>query len=410
MRKWVLLLLLLLFAGSGSAKTLFERSFAEMGYADFAVEGPAQSACTQVRFLLPTDVNVGSPAVYPILSVGANFYPVLEGAADINASLNGRRIAGLKADDFLCSETACWKRIVLPKESLHAQEENTLDFCVGTSNSITKTVLAGDSMVGLYNTADFEAKGAFVTSAEKESLVIGEKTKITVVLHNEGSASAFAEVRFARPLAEDKNAFAVVEGDTEESGFVNAGEELRFSYVIKPRVAGRITLPPAIVYYKNEFGEQQQRFGNLVSLDVREPERKIEAFIVKPTEVSFVGQPIDLQLAVKNVGRDPLYDLRADLLLPNGMALLSMPESVLPSIGPKETTYLPFTVSSNSAGRFPLQCSVTYTDVNVTESKCSDSFVEFNEKQVSPLVYIGVVFLVIAGAVYLFFQRQKPVE
>ena len=58
------------------------------------------------------------------------------------------------------------------------------------------------------------------------------------------------------------------------------GETVEISYVVKPRVPVHMTLPPAIVYYENEFGEQEAKFSNLVSLDVRQPERKIEAFIV----------------------------------------------------------------------------------------------------------------------------------
>ncbi|MCX6799301.1 MAG: hypothetical protein NTW59_04380 [Candidatus Diapherotrites archaeon] len=410
MHKWTFLLLLVLFAGSAGAKTLFERSFAEMGYNDFAVEGPEMVGCEQAQFLLPLDINAENPSVYPIFSLAVQFYPVQEGAADVNVNLNGSRIAELRVADFKCHDGACWARIALPTGELDLQKENALDICMGTSDSITKTVLAGNSMVGLYNTVDFEAKGAFITSAEKESLVIGEKTKITVFLHNEGSAAAFAEVRFARPLAEDKNAFVVVEGNTEENGFVKPGESMVITYVIKPRVATRITLPPAIVYYKNEFGEEEQRFGNLVSLDVREPDRKIEAFIVKPVEVNTVGQPIDLRLAVKNIGMDDLYDLRIDLQMPGGVTLLSMPDREAPLVSSKETAYLPFTVASGSAGRFPIGCTVTYTDVNLTEAKCQGSFVEFKEKEISPAIYAGIVLLIIAAGVYYYLMREKPVE
>ncbi len=394
-------------ACNAQAAALFERSFAEMGYADFAVEGAQQRGCTAVRFLLPTDVNAADAAIYPILSLGIDFRPVQKGPADINVHFNGHNIAELTVGNFKCQDSICWERLNIPKEKLGAHGENKLGICISTSSSITKAVILSDSSVGLYKTADFSKPGAFAVNAGKWDLVIGEKTKITVLIHNTGSAAAFAEVRHARALAEDKNAFFVVEGKTSFKGFVNAGEQAEFSYIIKPRVLGSITLPPAILYYRNEFGEEEALFGNLVHLAVRQPERKIEAFIVKEREAGLVGEAIELQLAVLNIGSDPLFDLAVEVQLPDGINFVQQPQNVIAALYPNETELLPFSVNSSKEGRFAIGCNVTYTDVNLTESKCEGSGVEFEQPEISSMVYAGIALLVIALLVYFYIMHGK---
>jgi hypothetical protein len=273
-----------------------------------------------------------------------------------------------------------------------------------TGNSITRILLSDESKIGLYKTADFSGKSDFQMVAEKTDLVIGEKTTISIILHNDGSDLTAAEIKFARPLAEDKNAFSVVEGDTYFTGIIKAGETKEISYVIKPRIATQMTLPPAIVYYKNEFGETEQKFSNLVTLRVREPERKVEAFIVKNSESTLVGQPVQMTVAIKNVGRDPVYDLSLDM---QSNADLSQNETEIGTLMPKETKYLPFTAMSSMAGNYPIGCTVTYNDANIVESKCLNSFVEIVQQGISPAIYIGIILIAVALIVYIYIMHGK---
>jgi hypothetical protein len=381
---------------------VFERSFGQMGYEDFLVEGSNKSGCFEAEFIYPIDVEAEGE-IYPIASIGLELGPVQEGKMDVNAFLNGTAIAAnLSAVDFKCKEGVCWERIFLPRANLMEAKENKLRVCLGTGNSITSIRLKGDSKIGLYQVADFSGKEAFRMDAEKTGLVIGEKTTITILLHNEGSAVANARIEFARPLAEDKNAFSVVEGDTYFSGQVKPNETVEISYVVKPRMAVHMTLPPAIVYYENGFGEEEARFSNLVSLDIRQPERKIEAFIVKKEENAPVGRPIELTLAVKNVGLDPLYGLAVRI---NSEAETTGGTTGIESIQPKETKYVKFSVNSDEAGKFPISCTITYTDINASESRCQDSFVEFSQPEISQLVYIGIALVVVAIGVYVYIMK-----
>ncbi|MCK4883251.1 MAG: hypothetical protein KAS30_00130, partial [Candidatus Diapherotrites archaeon] len=276
--------------------------------------------------------------------------------------------------------------------------------CLGTGNSITSIMLDKNSGIGLYKAADFSEEDSFVTTAEKTDLVKGEKTTIKILLHNQGSAATNVKVEFARPLADDKNAFSVVEGDTYYTGEIGPGQEIELEYIVKPRRAVHMTLPPAIVYFENPFGETESKFGNLVELDVREPERKIEAFVVKEVENAMVGQPIKMRLAVKNVGNDSLYSLSTSM---ESDAEIIQQETQIEVLQPKETKYLNFTINSNKAGKFPIGCTITYTDVNVSESKCQNSFAEFIQPEINPIIYIAIIFAIIAIGIYIYIMKTE---
>jgi len=401
--KWLIVALLaLFFAGFSNGETVFERSFNEMGYESLLVEGPGQKGCTQITFIFP-EGQVESNGIYPIASIAVEFSPIQEGKADLNVLLNNSNIAKLAAKDFKCNESICWERVWLPKRLLK-EEENSLQVCMQTGNSITRMILSDESKIGLYKTAYFGGKNDFQMVAEKTSLVIGEKTTISIILHNEGSDLAAAEIKFARPLAEDKNAFSVVEGDTYFRGIVKAGEKIEISYVVKPRIAATMTLPPAIVYYENEFFEQESIFSNQVTLNVREPERKVEAFIVKNIESALVGQPMQMMVAIKNVGRDPVYDLSVDM---QGSMDLSQDETEIGTLLPKETKYLPFTAMGSIAGNYPIGCTVTYKDANIVESKCPGSFVEIMQQGISPAIYMGIILIGVALIAYIYIMHGK---
>ncbi len=402
MNKWIFLALLMLFSVPVvSGETVFERSFGEMGYESLLVEGPRQTECFEAEFLYPKDIAVESDEIYPIASIGMEIGPVQEGKIDVNAFLNSKEIANLTLEDFKCSEEKCWERLALPKDLL-LEEENSLQICLGTGNSITSIMLDKNSGIGLYKAADFSEESAFSTAAEKTDLVKGEKTTIKILLHNLGSAATNVKVEFARPLAEDKNAFSVVEGNTYYTGEIAPDQEIKLEYVVKPRRAVHMTLPPAIVYFENPFGETESKFSNLVELNVREPERKIEAFVVKEEETSSIGSPIEMKLAVKNVGNDPLYSLSTSI---ESEAEISQLEKTIEVLQPKETKYLQFSINSSKPGKFPIGCTITYTDANVSESKCQNSFAEFVQPEINPIIYIAIAFIIIAIGIYLYIMK-----
>ena len=80
-------------------------------------------------------------------------------------------------------------------------------------------------------------------------------------------------------------------------------------------------------------------------------------------------------------------------------------ETEIEVLQPKETKYLNFTINSNNPGKFPIGCTITYTDVNVSESKCQNSFAEFIQPEINPIIYIAIAFAIIAIIIYVYIMK-----
>jgi len=409
LKKIVLLMLALACLCSfAAAETLFERSLGEMGYSDFTIDGPQETACTQIEFIFPSDLNVFSGQNYAILSLNMDFFPTASENSHIDLNINNRQTERTKTTEFRCSEGKCWERIWIPKAYLSAKNtQNTIDMCIRTSNTTQKIILSADSKIGVYKTAVFSEAEGFLTTAEKKDLVIGETTKIKVILHNSGSVAAQAEIKYARPIAEEKEAFAFIEGKAEAKATVGPGEDLAIEYTIKPRVLESITLPPAVAYFENEFGEEEIIFSSLETIRVREPEKKIEAFISKTRETEILGQTAIMQLNIKNKGKDPLYNLTAELELPKELRIFGEKTQNIEFIGPGETKKLEFTAIASSAGEFEIGCKISYIDLNFSESRCQNTEIIFEQEQI-PIEVIAAIILVLIGLVaYVYIMKSK---
>ncbi len=406
MNKWHFLLLgLLVLAGQCFGAVVFERSFGEMGYPDFTVDGPETRECTEIRFVFPNDADFNAEGNYAIASLHMLLLPIKGKKFYVETELNGEKVSSYLTEEFAC-EASCWLRASLPKELLK-EGENRLELCLNNSVDVTKSVLKAESKVGIYRLADFSQDGAFVELADNATPLIGERVEIALLLHNYGSDAGLVEMKHARKLAEDKEAYVVVDGSTQFVGSIGAGESVELRYSIKPRVLGSISLPPAILYYDNGFGEQKQKFGEMVTINVKEPERKVNAFVIKDREINLVGDTSEMQLAVKNEGRDALFNLGVYLELPEGISLVEEPESMIDVLFPGETKNLGFSVRGNQEGDYKIGCRVVYRDLNLSESKCNQASLVF-EKQEIPLEFWGGIALLIVGiAVYLYIQFGK---
>ena len=293
MNKWYFLLLgLLVLTGPCFGTAVFERSFGEMGYSAFSVDGPETRDCTEIRFVFPNDVDFNAEGNYAVASLHMLLLPITGKNFSVETKLNDENISSYLTEEFACS-AGCWLRAGLPKELLD-EGENRLELCLNNSVDVTKSVLKAESTIGIYTLADFSKEGSFVELADNATPLIGERVEITLLLHNYGSAAGLVEMKHARTLAEDKKAYVVIDGNTLFVGSIGAGETVEVSYSIKPRVLGNISLPPAILYYDNGFGEQKQKFGEMVTINVKEPERKINAFVIKDKEINLVGDTSEM--------------------------------------------------------------------------------------------------------------------
>ncbi|MDD5163325.1 MAG: NEW3 domain-containing protein [Candidatus ainarchaeum sp.] len=405
-------LLILLFAGFASAETVFEKNFQELGYQNFSVDSPGSTACTFVDFGFPSDQNAFSNGNYPILSLNSDFSPVASEAAKIDVNINNAPLAEKKTTEFKCNGTECWSRIWLPKENL-LEGTNRLDICLHASNSTASINLKNSSKIGLYKTAQFgkqypfKTADYFTTTADKSEMVIGDTTKVTVNLHNAGSGPAEIELKYARPIAEEKKAFVFIEGKAYAQGTIEPGSDIKIDYVIKPRVIGSITLPPAAVYYTNEFGEQEVIFSGQATIKIREPEKKVDAFIEKEKEINQLGQTVPLVLNVTSRGKDRLYNIEASIIAPPGISITGTQTKTIETIAPGETIQLSFDATASQAGTFDIGCKLVYSDFNFAESKCENSKLVFEQPGIG-LEIIAVIILVIIGiAVYVYIMKSK---
>jgi len=398
---WVLALLVL--AGNCVAYTVFERSFEDMGYPDFEVEGTGEEGCKEVMFLFPETIDFSAEENYPVASLHVSIMPIKGKEFAVSIRLNNTRMGDFGYESFYCEEE-CWLRAQLPKELLK-KGENKMDVCLKNSIDVSRSVLEDGSKIGVYRLMDFSAENTFKEVAENETVVLGEKTKIKLLLHNAGGAAGFVEMKHARKLADDKEAYVVVDGNTQFSGFIGAGETIEISYVIKPRVLGDISLPPPILYYQNYFGDRMQKFGKTVTIHVVEPEKTANAFVVKGSEINLVGEIVEMQIALKNEGLRPLFNLGIYIILPEGLDFVEKPAGIVTALKPGETEYIDFSVLAHTPGEYKIGCSIAYLDINASESKCEQSAIVFRERKIPAELWIGLALVLIAVGAYVYIQK-----
>ena len=149
MNKFSLLLtLFFLFALCPMLFASVEKSFSDMGYADFVVDGKNQQQCTEYKFL---DERTADESA--ILYLKMKFFPLATGAESFEVSLNDSMLvkSNLFKDLSFCDGDSCKVKLPLNKEDI--LPENILKICLSTSSSVTKATVLSDSTIGFYETA-----------------------------------------------------------------------------------------------------------------------------------------------------------------------------------------------------------------------------------------------------------------
>src|SRR3989344_4291778 len=124
-----------------SAETLFQRTFAEMGYDSAVVDGPQTAKCFDFSVVFPMEL-LSDETVFAVASINAEFLPVLSDDANLSISLNGEQVAGNQSTKLYC-KGECWLRVDLDKAKILS--ENGLGVCVQTSDSTPKIIVSNDS-------------------------------------------------------------------------------------------------------------------------------------------------------------------------------------------------------------------------------------------------------------------------
>lgn len=391
-------LALLAFAAAGISA---EQSFKDSGYPDFFVEGANKRLCNEYVFVKPQMAS----DEYPLLSLKAEFMPVKEGKAEIDVFLNGERLSRLTAESFYCSDSGCWARLNIEKEKI--LEENRAAVCMETGNSITKIKLTNESKIGGYRMPVFLLKD-FVKSVDNQRPFVGNTVNVKVSLKNSGSREANVELRHVRSIVEETIEKPEIQeiGNTYFFGAIKPGETRELNYKVKFTKAEPLSLPPAIVYYTNIFGEPQQLFSDVTDIIVLEHESTLKPEIIAE-QLNEVGRLAKVTIAVKNQSLQAVSNAELAIQLPAGIQLAEGNEKqTITSIQPQEIKYFDYVVTAGNEGSFELGCRMTYITASVESPECGKTLIFFKQPAINPLV-IGAVILTLLGVMIYFYLYYR---
>jgi uncharacterized cupredoxin-like copper-binding protein len=398
MKKTVVALALVLLAVAASAETITQSSFQTLGFEALENNAPNESKCQ--NFVLFKDLNKNTDEFFTVVSLHALFEPIASADANITVFLNSETeaLASGKATEFRNN----WLRIRLPNEKL--REQNTLKICLNNSSSTVRTVVETDSLYGTYKMAEFTPEN-FVKTVSTNKPQWGQEFTLTVSLQNTGSEKADVLIQYEKPGISFKH-LAFLKGETEFNGSIEPGETASFSYTMKSTKVGPFTLPAAIVFFTNEFGEEEKLVSNYPVIEVKEPDIKIQAVVLnKTTEKKLVpGKEIPLEVLLTNYGQFEISNIALILPEQEGMVLNGQRNQTIPSLKPGENKTVPFTVTPTTAGTYTIGCKLAYLDFEITGVDCESTRV-FVENDSFPIEYLGGIGLVIiAILVYLYYH------
>lgn len=401
MKRIVLLFILLVFVLNVQAETISQSSFVNLGLAGFENAQASQTVCKD--FLILKNLEENAPDFFSVLSLHVQFEPVASGDANLTVFLNDQPIpvAAIKASEFENE----WVRIRLPNANL--LEQNRVEICLSNSNSTTHTVLLSDSLFGTYKLAEF-LQSNFVKTVSENNPVLGQTFDATIFVHNSGSAPAKVTVLYKKPEVTFKH-LSFVKGQTSFDGTIAPKQTISFSYSLKPKKTGPLTLPAAILSYQNEFGETKQVVSNYPLINVVLPDIKITAVMLnKSTEKKLlVGKPIPLQIILTNYGNNTISNVSVILPQESGLSFGEQQNLLVESIAAGETKTVELTATPLQKGSFEAGCRLAYLDLEVEGTTCESSRF-FVEEPAFPIEFAGaIVFLVLAVLVYLFFHNRS---
>ena len=187
--------------------------------------------------------------------------------------------------------------------------------------------------------------------------------------------------------------------ERDELGKCIKPHEVSFSYYLRPKLKGMISLLPAIAEYENPFGELTVLESNRPNVIIREPEIKVKAFVQIPDQEIIEGQNIGAKIIVTNEGAKALQNIEVKVLN-NRLGLYGSDKALIDVLGSKETKEYPFTLKAVEVGRQEIGCDVTYLDQNLLSTGCVSAFVDVKKPYI-PIEVIAGGLLTIAAAAFL---------
>ncbi|MCD6478705.1 MAG: hypothetical protein J7L44_02335 [Candidatus Diapherotrites archaeon] len=371
-------------------KTLFERSFEELGYE--SIEATTKQ-CKEYSLVMP---NLNG---YAFLTLFADFIPESTGSASIESYFNGKPLAELYANEFDCAKDYCVAYI--PIESSLIKPENTLKICLRPSESIVKVVLSNKSKVGIYAMGVFK-KSDFrkcVVSGNKclehYSAVLGEDLNVRISIKNSGNEDESVVVEALRAIAGESETKQEI-GRITFSAIIKPQEERSFYYTVRVKQLTRFNLPPSALYYTDEFGRKHTIFSNTITIIPKEkPEIGAMLFTRDVNKDS-----ARISVALSNNSGVEIKEAEVVLL---GEELIALPEKQVVSIKPRSSSAVDFIVKNIKHGR--ITCAVNVKDYNM-QVKCNTVELAQKEFDISPIVAASVLLIILAIIVFLYLNSQ----
>ncbi|MBI2597716.1 MAG: hypothetical protein HYW50_00805 [Candidatus Diapherotrites archaeon] len=371
----VFLIFFVLIASFAGAATVLETKLSDLGYSDFSVEKQGETNCLNVQFNPPSDLN---HEVYGIVSVHAEFLPTTSKKSLIAVFLNGKKVGSVTSVDFADSLA----RFNVRQGEI--VEENLLKICGTTSFETQRIKIFSDSTIGYYFKPDFEKEGAFELLVFPQEPNVLEEFKVTAILKNFGSESTDVILNYRKDeLEKETPETELVKGETTTTRTISAcakrapdssciePSEVRFEYLLRPKIVGPISLLPAIAEFQNPFGETVFLESDRPIVKIVEPEVKIKPFVSVQKEQFLPGEKTAAKLIITNEGKDPLFNLFLKIEI-DGLTLLRGAESeTIEVIKAGESIEREYTLSAIEPGEFSIGCSIDHLDYSVVESNCN---------------------------------------
>jgi hypothetical protein len=392
------------------ANTISEYSLEELGYAGIEATNMEEFECLDAE-ILNVDTN---NSVYTVLSIHAEFVPISDGKAIVRTYLNDANISELKPEDF----SDGWARIILPREK--QEQVNSIRICGKASLTISKIRIFNDSKIGLYFKEDFSREHSFSQEVSNPTPAPGEEFTVRAILRNYGSKESYAEIRYRKEnLDEWLPSIEVLKGKTSAEGIIpkcierNEQEEcvvpgeLRIEYTARVKKPLKLTLFPAVAQYENVFGEKKQIESNRLNMEITEPEIKIEASMLPEKNTLKTGEKTRAIITIKNNGTSALYNLSVELNNEEMIEIEGKEQWLIKEIKAGELKEYDLNITSVVSGISEIGCTISYLDYNVTETRCKNAEIVFEQAELNPAILAGAGLLIIGIVIYAYFALKK---
>ena len=397
------MIFVLLFNALGNAETLKEKSFADYGLDNFINSDANTSKCFDLVFLREkTDLEKEK---LNILSVHASYSPVKDKYSSISAATENEKLFEIKLTDFLND----WKRTIIPNEKL--KEENRIIICANTTESTQIVRVLNDSSIGVYKTADFSKEDSFYSVVETTTPYVKKPINVTIAVRNFGSKPAEVYVNYwsaPHPKVE------LIGGETEFSGTIPAfnyernlpGEKL-IKYSIFINEETQLTLPAAILEFKNEFDETIKLRSNQPVIKVQKQAEKLNGIVLVDEKIKQIKEKGKAKILVKNNSDKILTNIAVYPVYSEGLKVEKQKIGLIEKINPNETIEFEMDLIAGEAGKYVVSCKLVYLDEQITEQNCNSTNIFYETEQIDNTIMVAGAFVAFAVAIYLFLSFKK---